>query len=257
MLLNHKIYGQGDPVIVIHGLFGSATNLGMLSKQLKTDHQVIAVDVRNHGLSERHHSMHYDDMANDIIQLMDHLAINQAHLVGHSMGGKIAMRCALNFPQRVASLVVADIAPVSYPARHDNVFRGLKNIPLANINSRSEAQEKLAEYVEAAGVQQFLLKGLHKNDQGQYDFYYALGTIINEYDNISDWPDIEKKYDKPVLFIKGMNSDYITNTHKSAIGHYFPNATAKLIQGAGHWLHAEKPAAFNKIIVDFLFSHQQ
>ena len=255
MLLNHKIYGQGVPVIVIHGLFGSATNLGMLIKQLKTDYQVIAVDVRNHGLSMRHHSMHYDDMANDIIQLMDHLAIEQAHIVGHSMGGKIAMRTALNFPARVISLAVADIAPVIYPPRHDNVFNGLKNIPLTSINSRSEAQTKLAEHVEEAGVQQFLLKGLYKNEQGQYDFHYALDTIIAQYDTISDWPATDKQYDKPVLFIKGMNSDYITNAHKSAIGQFFPHAKAKLVQGTGHWLHAEKPVIFNKIIVDFLFSH--
>ena len=255
MLLNHKIYGQGVPVIVIHGLFGSATNLGMLIKQLKTDYQVIAVDVRNHGLSMRHDSMHYDDMANDIIQLMDHLTIEQAHIVGHSMGGKIAMRTALNFPTRVTSLAVADIAPVNYPPRHNNVFAGLKNIPLADIRSRSEAQAKLAEHVEEAGVQQFLLKGLYKNSQGQFDFYYALDTIIAQYDAISDWPEVNKQYDKPVLFIKGMNSDYITNAHKSAIAKYFPQAKAKLVQGTGHWLHAEKPMIFNKIIVDFLFSH--
>ena len=255
MLLNHKIYGQGTPVIVVHGLFGSASNLGMLTKQLKNDYQVIAVDIRNHGLSMRHHSMHYDDMANDIITLMDHLAISEAHLIGHSMGGKIAMRCALNAPDRVTSLVVADIAPVSYPPRHDNVFAGLQHIDLAATSSRAQAQSQLAEYVEDTGVQQFLLKGLYKNAQGQFDFYYALDTILSEYVNISDWPATDKQYSKPVLFIKGMNSDFITNDHKAAIARYFPHAKAKLVQGVGHWLHAEKPVVFNKIITDFLFSH--
>lgn len=255
MLLNHKIYGHGDPVILIHGLFGSATNLGMLTKHLKTDHQVITVDLRNHGLSERHHSMHYDAMANDIIALMDHLTIPCASIVGHSMGGKVAMRCALLAPNRVKQIAIADIAPVNYPPRHDNVFKGLKNIDLKNINSRAEALNQLQAHVVEAGVQQFLLKGLYKNDQGQYDFYYNLDTIIQQYDEISDWPEITASYDKPVLFIKGMDSDYITKRHQAKIAQYFPKAKAKIIQGTGHWLHAEKPAAFNKIISDFLFSH--
>ena len=255
MLLNHKIYGHGDPVILIHGLFGSATNLGMLTKHLKSDHQVITVDLRNHGLSARHDSMHYDAMANDIITLMDHLTIPQASIVGHSMGGKVAMRCALLAPTRIKRVAVADIAPVNYPPRHDNVFKGLKNIKLNIINSRAEALAQLQTHVIEAGVQQFLLKGLYKNDQGQYDFYYNLDTIIQQYDDISDWPAITASYDKPVLFIKGMNSDYITKEHQTLIAQYFPNAKAKMIQGTGHWLHAEKPAAFNKIISDFLFSH--
>lgn len=257
MILNHKIYGQGEPVIVIHGLFGSATNLGMLTKHLKSDYQVIAIDLRNHGLSLRHNSMHYDDMANDISKLMAHLKIANAHLIGHSMGGKVAMRCALRYPDLVNSVVIADIAPVCYPPRHDNVFNGLQNIDLANITSRNEAKLQLAEHVIEEGVQQFLLKGLYKNDQGNFDFYYDINHIIAEYEHISDWPVMDATYEKPTLFVKGMNSDYITSEHKPAIAKYFPQAKAKMIQGTGHWLHAEKPTAFNKIISDFLFSHQQ
>jgi len=255
MLLNYKIYGHGDPVIVIHGLFGSATNLGMLTKHLKADHQVIAVDLRNHGLSERHDSMHYDDMANDIIVLMDHLKIPEVSIVGHSMGGKVAMRCALLAPERILRIAIADIAPAAYPPRHENVFKGLKNIDLINTESRTEALEQLQKYVLEVGVQQFLLKGLYKNDQGQYDFHYNLDTIIQQYPEISDWPETAASYEKPVLFIKGMNSDYITKDHQAKIKQLFPNAKAKMIQGTGHWLHAEKPSAFNKIISDFLFSH--
>lgn len=255
MLLNHKIHGQGTPVIVIHGLFGNTTNLGMLVRHLKGHFQVIAVDVRNHGQSFRHPSMHYNEMAGDLITLMDHLDIKQAHLVGHSMGGKIAMSTALNFADRVLSLAVADIAPVTYPPRHDNVFNGLKNIDLSTLNKRTEADARLAEYVTETGVRQFLLKGLYKTELGGFAFSYDLDTIINQYTNISGWPETDKQFTNPVIFIKGMNSNYINSKHKSTVARYFPKAKAKIIQGTGHWLHVEKPTAFNKIIADFLFSH--
>ncbi len=255
MLLNHKIHGQGTPVIVIHGLFGSATNLGMLVRHLKNQFQVIVVDVRNHGQSFRHPSMQYSDMANDLITLMDHLNLKQAHLVGHSMGGKIAMSTALNHEDRVLSLAVADIAPVAYPPRHDNVFAGLKNIDLNAIHKRTQADALLAEHVTEAGVRQFLLKGLYKSELGDFAFSYDLNTIFDQYPVISDWPETDKQFTKPVIFVKGMNSNYISSEHKSTIARYFPNAKAKIIQGTGHWLHVEKPTAFNKIIADFLFSH--
>ena len=168
-LLNYKQSGSGADLVLIHGLFGSLDNLNMIAKELSQYFKVTNLDVRNHGDSFHENNMNYSDLARDIINLLDHLHIDKAHILGHSMGGKIAMEIALTFPERVIKLIVADISPVKYPAHHQQIIEGLKNIDLALVNNRRDADQQLSAYIDNIGVRQFLLRNLVKINT-QYQF---------------------------------------------------------------------------------------
>ncbi|WP_341501136.1 alpha/beta fold hydrolase [Gallaecimonas sp. GXIMD4217] len=250
-LLNYQQRGQGRPLILIHGLFGSLDNLGALGRSLEDAFQVTSVDVRNHGKSFHSDEMHYQAMAGDVLALMDHLGIETASVVGHSMGGKIAMQLALTAPERVSALVAADIAPVAYRRNnHEGVFKGLSSIDPGCYDSRKAVETELAKYVLEPGVRQFILKNLQKGDQGLY-WRLNVRALIDNYPDILGAPE-GSPYPGPTLFVKGAESDYLTADHKEAVARLFPRAQLKVIQGTGHWLHAEKPAVFNKLVGDFL-----
>ncbi|MGL4763461.1 MAG: alpha/beta fold hydrolase [Aeromonas sp.] len=250
--MNFKEQGQGPAVILIHGLFGSLDNLGLLARALGGHYRVISVDLRNHGTSFRSDDMSYPAQAADILALMDHLGLDQAAIVGHSMGGKVGMQLAKLAPARVSRLVVADMAPVAYPhSRHQNVFAGL-NATLATLpQSRSDAERILAEHIEIAGVRQFLLKSFAKGDDG-WQWRFNVPALEENYANIMGWPEDERRFEGPVLFIKGGDSDYMQPQYSEAALAQFPAAKVRVIAGTGHWLHAEKPMLFNKLVVDFL-----
>ncbi|PPA29855.1 alpha/beta hydrolase [Aeromonas jandaei] len=250
--MNFKEQGQGPAVILIHGLFGSLDNLGLLARALGEHYRVISVDLRNHGVSFRSDDMSYPAQAADILALMDHLGLDQAAIVGHSMGGKVGMQLAKLAPARVSRLVVADMAPVAYPhSRHQNVFAGL-NATLATLpQSRSDAERILAEHIEIAGVRQFLLKSFAKGEDG-WQWRFNVPALEENYANIMGWPEDERCFEGPVLFIKGGDSDYMQPQYSEAALAQFPAAKVRVIAGTGHWLHAEKPMLFNKLVVDFL-----
>lgn len=255
MLLHTELTGQpGKPaVVLIHGLFGSYENLGMIARSLSEQYQVVNVDVRNHGRSGHSADMSYRQMADDLAQTLDALELAQVALLGHSMGGKLAMTFALLHPERVTKLILADIAPVAYPPRHNSIFAGLEAVDLAKLTSRAEADKQLAEYINEAGVRQFLLKSLVK-DNDRFYWRFNLAALKANYAALIGEPLVQGQYSGPVLFIKGDDSDYILPEHRPAILQLFPQAQAKIIQGTGHWLHAEKPAAFTKLVQDFLLS---
>ena len=250
-IVNYQQQGAGPNVLLIHGLLGSLENLNMVAKGLKDHYCVTSIDVRNHGHSFHENSMSYESLAHDIIQLLDHLNIQQCALLGHSMGGKIAMQVALTFPERVNQLIVADIAPVEYPAHHQQILEGLQAIDLPAIASRKDADTQLSAYVKEAGVRQFLLRNL-ANINDQWQFKCNLSNIVNCYPQIMASYQGNAQFTNPTLFIKGGNSNYILAEHREKIVALFPQSKAKIIQGAGHWLHAEKTHAFNKIVTDFL-----
>lgn len=252
--LNYQQLGQGEHIVLIHGLFGSLENLNMVAKALSQDYCVTSVDVRNHGNSFHQEGMTYNELAKDVITLLDSLSISSCHLLGHSMGGKIAMQIALNYPQRVKKLIVADIAPVEYPAHHLSIIKGLQSINLTKVKKRKDADGQLAQYVEDIGVRQFLLRNITMNEQGQFLFKCNLNNIEQGYQQIMKANKVQngQQFEGKTLFIKGGNSDYILAKYQHTITTLFPNAKAKIIQGAGHWLHAEKTVAFNKVVVDFL-----
>lgn len=253
MKLHSQLTGQGEPVVLIHGLFGSYENLGVIARALAEQWQVVNIDVRNHGRSPHNSLMDYPSMAEDLAETLDKLGLEQVNLLGHSMGGKISMQFALNQPDRIRKLILADIAPVAYQPRHNQIFSGLNSLNLNTLTNRAEADKHLAGYIPEAGVRQFLLKSLSKeNDTFQWRF--NLDALQHNYNSILGVPPAEGQFTGPVLFIKGADSDYILPEHRTAISSRFPLAQAKVIQGTGHWLHAEKPAAFTKIVKDFLLS---
>jgi esterase len=238
-------------VILLHGLFGSLDNLTMLRRELEKDFQVLSIDLPDHGRSEFSTSFSFEHYAQHIALLMDELAIAQAHVVGHSLGGKIAMCLALTHPQKVSKLVLADIAPVAYPPRHQAVFAGLNAVDLANLQDRAEAKAQLALHIEEEGVRQFLLKSLYQQDNN-WHWRFNLAMLQRDYTLLCGAIESAHSFNKPVLFIKGGLSEYLLPQHKAHIDRLFPQAQAKIIQGTGHWLHAEKPVIFNRLVSDFL-----
>ncbi|PSU90125.1 alpha/beta hydrolase [Photobacterium kishitanii] len=252
MNLHFRAEGKGKTIVLIHGLFGSADNLGLLARELKQHYQVISIDLRNHGLSPHSDQFSYSDLAQDILDTLDHLAINQFDMVGHSMGGKVAMTLSTLASQRINHLIVIDMAPVAYRAhRHQNVFNGLREVNRHPITKRSEAEQYLVKYVEDAGVRQFLLKSLAKTDTG-YQWRFNVEGLIANYTTIMDWQPAAQPFTGKTLFIKGQLSDYIEPQHRSEIMAQFPNAKAHVVANTGHWLHAEKPKTVNRIIHQFL-----
>jgi len=191
-------------------------------------------------------------MAADVLHYLDRNNIETCTLLGHSMGGKTAMRVALDYPERVKKLVVADISPVTYPNHHDDIFAGLLLVAEKGADSRKEADELLKEKVEEVGVRQFLLKSFYRKDNGKYDWRFNLKIIIERYQDILAGLDSPRPYNGDVLFIAGSDSDYIRAEHREHILNLFPKAQLKSIVGTGHWLHAQKPETFNNIVRRFL-----
>ena len=251
--LNHRIQGEGSPVFVLHGLFGSMDNLSPVARKLAESYQVISVDLRNHGRSFHVADMTYPLMAEDIIKLMGELEIPKAVFVGHSMGGKVAMQVALKYPEKVRALIIGDIAPVSYDHSHDNVLRAIKAYQPEKALSRKDADDQFARFIESYAVRQLLIKGLMRGSQGHFVWRMNAPALVANYDAIRAALEFNgTAFDGPVLFVKGSESDYLLAKHKDEISRCFPQASLKVMTGVGHWLHAEKPDLFNGIIERFL-----
>lgn len=254
MQLNYERQGNGEPIILIHGLFGDLDNLKSISRSLTEQYTVINLDVRNHGQSPHCDAMSYTEMAADVINIAEKEGFDSFHLLGHSMGGKIAMEIALRYPSRVRSLIVADIAPVAYDARHSSIIDALSGIDVDALASRQHADEQLATSIETKGVRQFLLKNLRK-DGDRWFWRFNLDALKANYESLIGAPTSDGQFTGPVLFIRGEKSDYVTQEHTQAIATRFPLAKPVTIEGTGHWLHAEKPSEFNLLVSDFLEQH--
>lgn len=251
MRLNYQIHGEGAPLIILHGLFGTLENWGSQIKSLSDRYKVIAVDMRDHGRSPHSELINYALMAEDIVELMEHLQLKSAHIIGHSMGGKAAMQLALSYPERINKLIIVDIAPVEYTPHHDDVFKGLFSVALDDLKSRSEADKQLSGFIQEPGVRAFLLKNLYKTENGKFAWRMNLPLLHKQYHHISAAPH-GPSYRKPVLFIKGAKSNYLIPDYRDAVIDLFPKAHYTIISDAGHWPHAEKPAEFTKIVLDYL-----
>ncbi len=247
--------GQGEPVVVIHGLFGMSDNMLSLGKSLSTRYHVILVDLAYHGRSPHAGGLSHSSQARAIFNTLDNLGIAQFRVIGHSLGGKVAMQMALLEPQRITALVVGDIAPILYrDDRHGSIFAAFKSVPLAQIARRSDADEFMSQFVDEAAVRQFLLKNLYRNSDGEFCWRADIQALEQAYAKIISGPDIQAQYQGPVLFIKGQHSDYITAAAQPAIEAFFPAFEFKIMSGVGHWLHAEKPALFHALVARFFAS---
>jgi len=251
MELYSRKRGAGDAVILLHGLFGSMDNLGVLMRGLEDSYTVIGVDLRNHGRS-RHALPHdTDTMAADVFEVMNREGINSAYIYGHSMGGKVAMQMALMAPSRVKGLIIGDIAPVLYPRHHSAILEGMQALAKEDIESREAATSFMRNYEDTPAVLSFLLTNLRRDDDGKLGWRLGLDNIAADYDLFMQGLD-GGPYTGPVLFLKGGDSDYIKSEHREKILSLFPAATVKIIEGAGHWFHAEKPELTVRLVKDFL-----
>ncbi|MEL7116554.1 MAG: alpha/beta fold hydrolase [Pseudomonadota bacterium] len=251
-MLTTVIHGaptDAPPLLIAHGLFGSARNWGVIAKRLSDSRQVIAVDMRNHGASPWAASHSYSDLAQDLAEVI------AAHggvcdVLGHSMGGKAAMVLALSQPALIRRLIVADIAPVAYGHSQRHLIAAMRAVDLSTIRLRSDADVQLQAHVADATTRAFLLQSL---DTKGPNWTLNLDVLDAEMDDITGWPvDLQGLNDGPTLFLLGAESDYMTDTGRKAARTYFPKARFAKITGAGHWLHAEKPREFEASVRVFL-----
>lgn len=223
-----------------------------LGKKFAEKYQVILVELRNHGRSPQSDNWNYPAMAEDIDQLAVKLGFNNINVLGHSMGGKVGMTIAGKYPGLLNKLIVADIAPKYYPIRHRKIIDGLLSINLQKIKSRKEAEMELAHYVTELDVRKFLLKNLERDSNEGFKWKLNLEIINNHLENVGAATIPLNKISTPTLFIRGINSDYITDEDIMEIRKYYSNSIVESIGNAGHWLHAEQPEAFVKTVNEFL-----
>lgn len=244
MQLNYKTFGSGEPLIILHGLLGSLDNWQTLAREYGENFTVFTIDQRNHGRSPHSEEFSYDILANDLLNFMYENHIFNAHILGHSMGGKVAMQFALEHSDMVNKMIVADIAPVSYPPGHDIIFEALLAVDLPAINSRKEVEDVIEQYIKDFGVRQFLMKGLTRSDNNGFQWKFNLKSLWANYNGIISNFASDRQFEGEALFIKGAKSAYVKDEYLPEIEKYFPNYTLESIPDAGHWLHAEKPAEF-------------
>ena len=248
--------GDGPPVVILHGLFGRRRNWQGLQKRLATKARTITVDMRNHGDSGWDDVMTYDAMADDVAALIQNLQIAPALVIGHSMGGKAAMSLALSTPEAVKALMVIDIAPVPYDHDYAPYVDAMRHVPLTKLERRSQADDYLADAINDRAVRAFLLQNLGQNDNGLY-WQVNLDAIESGLPDILDFPiGAGDPYDGPTTFIAGGNSDYIEDAHHPVIEALFPSATFASIEGAGHWVHADKPTEVIAAMETFITDNQ-
>lgn len=252
MKLHHRILGNGQPLFILHGLFGSSDNWQTLAKKFAEKYKVILVDQRNHGHSPHHDEFSYDLMVNDFHELVQDLGEKSINIIGHSMGGKTAIGYAAKFPELIDKMVVADISHKGYPMHHDHILEGLNAIDLNVVKSRGEAEKILEEYIPQFGVRQFLLKNLYWVEPGsKLGWRINLPVLNREIGKIL----LEIPMDKSevdTLFIRGDLSNYILESDFEKIHDKFPNSKIHTIEGAGHWVHAEAPEEFYNTIINYL-----
>ena len=245
--------GEGEPVMILHGLFGSISNWNPIAKKLADCFQIISVDLRNHGDSEHAGNMTYPDMVEDIRGLMDSLDLSGINLIGHSMGGKVAMGFALTYPDITSKLIVVDVAPVSYEPTFHDYIAAMQTMPVANIKNRNEAEQYLADTIPESMIRQFLLQNLVRKENG-FAWRINLAAIGNDLETIAGFPENwpNSRYTGPTCFLAGERSDYIEPEHVQIISRLFPEALLHIIEQAGHWVHAENPAEATDRIRAFL-----
>lgn len=255
MKLHYRTYGDQHaaqpPLVLLHGLFGSGANWHGIANALAETRRVLVPDLRNHGRSPHDDDVSYPAMANDLLAWLDELAIEQACLIGHSMGAKAAMYLALEQGDRVAGLVSVDMAPVRYPDRFAPVYAALEALPLKTLKDRREAELLLSKHLADAALRAYLLQNLLKQN-GDWRWRINLTSLSVGRQQLFDFPATKGQFLGSVLFLRGGNSDYVLPEHGKAIRQYFPYARERTVAGAGHWVYAEQGEAFLDCVQQFL-----
>src|ERR1035437_8623263 len=239
-------FGEGKPFIILHGLFGLSDNWVSIAKVLAQNYRVIIPDLRNHGQSPHSPVFNYDAMTSDILEVMDELGLEQAVILGHSMGGKVAMQFALQNPELTERLIVVDMSMRRFDGRqlHSDIIQAMMSIDFNTIESRIDVNRQLATTIHDERVRLFILKNLYRKTRYQLDWRLNLSDINQNIDYIFDGISSNTQYNGPALFIKGEKSDYILDSDIPKILQCFPKAIFQTVSGAGHWVQADNPVGF-------------
>ena len=252
MRLAFKVQGDGVPLIIVHGFLGSSDNWRTMSKLLSEHFRVFTVDLRNHGQSPHSAVMNYQIMAEDLREFIEEHGLRSPHVLGHSMGGKVAMQFTMEYSAQVSKLIVVDIAPKAYPSSQRSLLQALHDLELANFRSFSEIDAALAPSIRNQVLRQFLLKNLARDPVMGFRWKIDLDALIKNYEELTKNIVVREPSDKPSLFIRGRQSKYIQDEDLPVIKQFFPQAEISTIPKAGHWVHADAPAEFLEIVSDFL-----
>ncbi|MDP6922566.1 MAG: alpha/beta fold hydrolase [Lutibacter sp.] len=250
--LHSVILGEGPPLLILHGYLGMGDNWRTLGKRFAESFQVHLIDQRNHGRSFHSEAFDYELLVDDLLNYMSFHQLSQVHLLGHSMGGKVAMLLAVSHPEKVRKLVVADIAPKYYPPHHQQILSALNAVDFSIHNSRQKVEELLKTYIEEAGVRQFLLKNVYRKTWETLAFRFHLQSLTTHYNEVGTPLPSFSHFDGDTLFLKGAHSTYILADDQALIEAHFSKAVLRTISRAGHWLHAENPAQFFQEVSSFL-----
>ena len=254
MKLFSRIMGKGQPILIVHGLFGMSDNWQSLGKKFADFYEVHLIDQRNHGRSPHSVIFNYEVLANDLLSYIKDHKLKNVILMGHSLGGKTVMQLAVKHADLIQKLIIVDISPKAYPVHHNNIIEGLQSLNFNELKSRSEADIKLAEYIDDASVRQFLLKSLYWIEKGQLAFRFNLQVIAEHITEVGKVLGDKMQYKGPSLFIDGASSNYIVDEDEDLILEHFPEAEFVTISDAGHWVHAEQPKRFFDEVLRFCIS---
>jgi pimeloyl-ACP methyl ester carboxylesterase len=252
-MLYSKIEGEGFPLVILHGFLGMSDNWKTLGTQFAADgFQVHLLDLRNHGRSFQSEEFNYEVMVQDVYDYCLENNLESINLIGHSMGGKVAMLLATNYPELVEKLIVADIAPKYYAPHHQNILAGLNAVDFTLKPSRNDVEEIMKNYIPDFGTRQFLMKSLYWQEPGQLAFRFNLNIFNKKIEQIGEALAPDLVFEKPTLFIRGGSSNYILDSDFENIKIHFPNSSIETIPNVGHWLHAENPNMFYELASCFL-----
>ena len=251
-ILHSKIFGEGKPLIILHGLFGMLDNWQSLAKEFACFFETHIIDLRNHGSSFHAHQHNYELMSEDLLNYLNAYNLDEVSLIGHSMGGKAAMTFACMYPERFEKLVVVDIAPKYYPPHHQEILSALNAVEQAKIKSRKDADQILSQYFSESTMRQFLLKNLYWKSSTELTFKFNLKVLSDQIENVGQALHINALFENPTLFIVGQASNYIKETDIELIESHFPDFEIVEIPNSGHWVHAENPDQFFDKVSRFL-----
>ena len=254
MKLHSKKYGdKGQDLIVIHGLFGMSDNWSTLGRKFSKHFKVHLIDLRNHGRSPHSTEFNYDVMCEDLIEYIEDYNLKKPLVIGHSLGGKVAMKLAFTHAEILEKLLIADISPRRYNTNfHENLLKILYRLPLEDFDRREDIEEILAETFENRGMRLFLMKNLFRNEYNKFAWRFNIDVLLEKVSNIQEAEFINSKCNVPTLFIRGGDSNYVTSEDEIIIKKHFTNFSISTIEGAGHWLHAEKPDLFYDEVIKFI-----
>ena len=251
-LLHAVVTGKGKPLIILHGYLGMGDNWRTLALKFAEDFEVHQLDQRNHGRSFHTYGFDYELMVEDLYYYIIQNKLEHVYLLGHSMGGKVAMLFAVTYPDLVDKIIVADISPKEYEPHHQQILTALNEVNFDLHKTRKEIDEVLKIYIKHKGIRQFLMKNVYRKGKNQYAYRFNLVSLTQNNSEVGKALPSFTHYNKPVLFLKGENSDYILKEDEPLINAHFKNAEIKNISNAGHWLHAENPEQFYNEAIDFL-----